>query len=266
MMAKLIWHQEGKNRVEYGLDRGVFYSPIDSGRYDYGVVWNGLISVDEVSIGGANTSYYYDGIKYLDVVEPRNYQATLSSYYVPQQFNQTLGEIPVVPGFILTKQKRTLFGLSYRTFVGPDLGYKIHLVYHVMASARDEAYSTVDSSGEPDVRSWVLDAVPPIGVKHKPTAHYILDSLKMNSDALDAIEHIIYGTDKTTARLPTIDELRDLVVLWNPLIIVPQSATGLAGLVSGMGDLYTTSVEGINRAVPQTRLVSSPVNGLYRLE
>lgn len=265
-MTKLIWNQEGSNRYEFGVDRGVYYHPVGPDVYDYGVVWNGLVSVDETSVGGENVSYHFDGIKYMDKVEPRNYHATITAYSSPDAFSASLGNFPLIPGFILTRQARTLFGLSYRTLFGDDVGYKIHLVYNILASPGKKGSSTTDASGSAELLSWKMDAVPPVGKQYRPTAHFILDSVKMDAAALDAIELILYGTDKTTARLPNIGELRDMVALWNPLIIVPQSVTGLAGLISGVGDLYTTSIEGLHRAPPQTRLAPSPVKGLYRLE
>lgn len=265
-MAKLSWHEQEKRRYEYGVDRGVFYSPVGENRYDYGVVWNGLVSVDENFDGGDVSSYHFDGVKYLDTISPRNYKAALSAYSAPQKFIESLGNKPIVPGFILTRQARTLFGLSYRTFVGPDLGYKIHLVYNLLATQESLSHSTVSDSPTAEVLSWNLDAVPPVGLRYRPSAHFILDSFKMGPDLTETIELIIHGTDKTTARLPTIEELIGLVGLWHPLLIVPQSATGLADLVDGVGDLYSTSTEGFYQAMPQTRLNPTPIEGIYRLE
>lgn len=263
-MARLMWHEDRK--YEFGVDHGVYYHPVKPNVYDYGTVWNGLVSVDESSVGGENVAYHFDGIKYLDLVEPRNYEATITAYSAPQPFSYSLGYFPLVPGFILTRQTRTIFGLSYRTFVGDNLDYKIHLVYNILANFTRKGSSTIEETGKAELSSWKIDAVPLVGLKDRPTAHYILDSVRMPSELLTILEDILYGTDNTTARLPTIEELRDLVLLWNPLIIVPQSQTGLAGLVSGTGDLYTTSLEGLNRKLSSGRLVPSPINGLYRLE
>lgn len=264
-MTKLVWHQDIA-RYEFGVDRGVFYLPTPTNQYDNGVVWNGLVDVTESSVGGDRSAYYYDGIKYLDIVAPRNYQAQISAYSAPNRFMHSLGEIPLIPGFILTRQARSLFGLSYRTFIGDNVGYKIHLVYHAMASATAEVYSSVGETTDPDLLSWTIDAVPPVGVKHRPTAHYILDSTKTDPNSLEALEQIIYGTDDTTARLPSIEELLGLIALWSPVLIGGQTIPGLAELEPGMGDLYSIPLEGFYKTLPQTRLVRSPVDGLYRLE
>jgi hypothetical protein len=265
-MAKLIWHQEGQKRIEYGVDRGVFYSPVQPDVYDNGVVWNGLVNVDESSVGGDSSSYHFDGVKYLDTVEPRNYQATISAYSIPRQLSMALGEAPITPGVILTRQPHIRFGLSYRTFIGDNLGYKIHLVYNILATSSGKSYPTINDSSTAEPFTYQIDATPTIGYNYRPTAHYILDSSKLNPDILIELEKIIYGTNDTTARLPLIGELLDLIQKWAPLLIIPQSLTGLADLTPGVGDLYTTQISGINRALQSTRLKSMPIDGLYRLE
>lgn len=260
-MAKLTWNQEGQNRYEYGVDRGVFY-PTD----DAGVVWNGLLNVVESSNGGANNSYHYDGIKYMDSVAPRNYKATISAYSTPSQFRASEGERSVVPGFILTRQPRALFGLCYRTFVGPELGYKIHIVYNALASPTRRSHSTINAAGTPTTLAWKIDAVPPVRKKYRPSAHYIFDSLLMPEDILDTLEDILYGTENTPPRLPDPGEIENIVAKWAPLVIVPQPTTGLAQLQPGMGDLYRIEIDGLHRALPDSRLVQTPVRGIYRLE
>jgi hypothetical protein len=260
-MAKLVWNQIEQNRYEFGVDRGVFY-PTN----DVGVVWNGLVSVNESSDGGANNSYHYDGIKYLDSVQPRNYQMSISTYSTPSQFRSAQGERTVVPGFILTRQPRDRFGLCYRTFVGPDLGYKIHIVYNALASPTRRNHVTISDSADPALLSWKIDAVPPVRSKYRPSAHYILDSLTMPADILETLEDILYGTEETPPRLPDPGEIENIITLWTPLIIMEQTVTGLAELVPGMGDIYRTDKEGFHRALPDTRLQMTSVSGIYRLE
>lgn len=260
-MARVVWDQLDQKRYEYGVDRGVFYDSAG-----FGVVWNGLLSVDESAVGGANDTYHFDGIKYLDVVSPRNYQALLSAYGTPLQFDAVVGEHSIVPGFILTRQTRERFGLSYRTLIGGTPGYKIHIVYNILASPTKRGSSTMKNSGNAEKLSWKISAVPPVSKTHRPTAHFILDSLQTPPEALSTVEDILYGTDTTPPRIPTPDELKDLVILMSVLYIFPQPATGLSELRPGMGDLSRTQLAGIHRALPQTKLAPTSVSGIYRLE
>jgi hypothetical protein len=260
-MARLHWNQPGQNRYEFGVDRGVFY-----GSDDLGVVWNGLINVVESDLGGERESQHYDGTKYLDTISPKIYQATVSALTVPRQVLEALGEKAVVPGFILTRQSRSRFGLSYRTFMGQDVGYKIHIVYNAVASPTKRDYPTIADSVSPSPREWRIDAVPPRGGKYRPTAHFIIDSAVMSPMVLQMIEDYLYGTDTTPAKLPSIETLKDLILLSSILGITPDSVGGLADLVPGGQDLYRISVLGIHRALPQTRLIETDVLGLYQLE
>ena len=260
-MTRLVWNQQGQNRYEFGVDQGVFY---DSD--NLGVVWNGLASVIETSVGGGSDSYHYDGVKYLDTVAPRTYQATISAFSSPQQFSVAVGNHPVIPGFVLTRQTRSRFGLSYRTFIGPDLGYKIHIVYNALASPTQRGFSTTDNSGDPNVRAWRIDAVPPVYGNYRPSAHYILDSSRMSSEIMEILEDIIYGSETTPPRLPSPGEIIDIVKGLDTLYIVGQPLTGLAELVPGMGDLYRSDIDGLQRILPDSKLYPSHINGLYRLE
>lgn len=259
-MTKLTWNQ-GSAVYETGIDRGVLYPSNGPG-----VVWNGLINVEESMIGGENTSFQFDGIKYLDVVSPRNYQATISAFSAPEEFSNCVGEKSVIPGFVLTRQPRTRFGFSYRTLMGTDLGYKIHIVYNATATQISKSHQTLSDSQSIDTRSWKIDAVPPAHSQYRPSAHFTIDSMKIDPGALSTIETFLYGTDTIIPALPSIEEMLDLLVWWYPLYITPQDITGLSQLSPGMGDLYKTRVDGINRALPTTRLRPSLISGLYRME
>lgn len=199
---KLVWNQSGDNRYEFGVDRAVFYPSNNDG-----VAWNGLLSVEESSIGGDSESYYYDGIKYLDTVNPRNYSSVIAAYSVPPLFRASEGERSPVPGFILTRQARALFGLSYRTLIGGEVGYKVHIVYNALAAPTKRPYNTITATANAAVLTWKISAVPPVAPSYRPSAHYILDSRRMVPLALSGLEDILYGTASNAPRLPTLSEL-----------------------------------------------------------
>jgi len=258
-MARLVWG-DAQRKYEAGVDRGVFY-PENSP----GVVWNGLVSVDEAVDGGELNSYYFDGVKYIDLVSSKTYQATLTAFWAPEGFSANLGDLAVVPGFVLTRQRRGRFGLAYRTMVN-ETDYKIHLVYNAIASFSRRGYSSLTDTVTANPLEWTINAVPPRSATHRPSSHYIFDSTKMDRDALDVLEDILYGTDLLEPRMPSLEEILDLLVDWFPLLIIPDSVGGLAELVEGSGDLYRTSHPGIHRSLPGTRLYASLVDGLYRME
>lgn len=264
-MTRLVWGLDSQRRYETGVDRGVLYPPSSPG-----VVWNGLVNVNETFIGGEVTPLHFDGIKYLDFVGPKHYQSTLTAYSAPEEFQQFIGNIPMTPGFIVTRQPRRRFGLSYRTLVrdgnGNTVGYKLHLVYNALASPSSRGHKTLGDDSVADTSEWRIDAVPPLSSTHRPSAHFIFDSRTTDATALEIIESMLYGTTDSDPRMPSFDELVDVVVIGDHLIIVPDTVDGLADLVLGEGDLYTTSKPGIHRALPDTRLIETSVSGLYLLE
>lgn len=264
-MTRLVWGLESQRRFETGVDRGVLYPPSSPG-----VVWNGLVNVEEAFVGGEVTTLHFDGIKYLDFVAPRHYQATLTAYSSPNEFQEFVGRRPMTPGFIITRQPRRQFGLSYRTLVkdntGVNVGYKLHLVYNALASPSSRGHSTLAQDTVAETFQWKIDAVPPRSATHRPSAHFIFDSRTTDATALEIIESMLYGTTDSDPRMPSFDELVDVVVIGDHLLIVPDTVIGLADLIPGEGDLYTTSKPGIHRALPDTRLIETSVSGLYLLE
>lgn len=116
------------------------------------------------------------------------------------------------PGIVIGQQTRKGFGLSYRTKVGnalnPDLGYKIHLVWGLLASPSERAYNTVNDSPEAITFSWELSATPvPVGtiggITYKPTATLVVDSTKVDADALADLVEILYGAPGADPELPS---------------------------------------------------------------
>lgn len=260
-MTGLVWGQDDQRHYEAGVYRGVFY-PLEGA----GVAWNGLVSAEESFDGGDLNSYYFDGIKYQDIVSTKNFQVTLTAFAYPDAFSPCIGELSVVPGFIVTRQPRAQFGLSYRIRLDDDLGYKVHLVYNALASPTSKGYSSIDSSASAKSFAWNITTTPAARGQYRPSAHFILDSTKINPDAFAQIKIILYGSDTTDPRLPTQEELFDIVgVYWAPEIIVPNTTTGLDSLTAGSGDLYKTSGDGILRALPHTRLYETSTSGVYGL-
>jgi hypothetical protein len=206
-VARLVWDAVGERFFETGVDRGVLY--IDD---EPGVPWNGLTSVSEVPSGGDAQSYYIDGIKYLNVPNPEEFEATIEAFTYPDEFVQCEGLVSPITGLFLTNQVRKSFGLTYRSLVGndtegPEKGYKIHLVYGALAEPSVRSNVTMDDSPTPQNFSWKITTLPPPVVGYRRTAHYIIDSRTTDPLALTAIEDALYGSESETSHLPTVAEL-----------------------------------------------------------
>ena len=215
-MAKIVWDETGKRFYETGVKQGVLYPQDKSGAYPKGVAWNGLTAVTESPSGAEATALYADDIKYLNLISAEEFGATIEAYTYPDEFAACNGEAELVPGVSLGQQKRTAFGLSYRTVVGNDIdgndfGYKLHIIYGATAAPSEKAYASINDSPEAITFSWEVTTVPVSVNGFKPTACITIDSTKVDADKLAALEAILYGSESEEARLPLPDEIATLM-------------------------------------------------------
>lgn len=206
-MTKIVWNQVGERFYETGVDRGVLYP-----RLGPGVPWNGLISVSENPSGGEVESFYFDGVKYLDIVMSENFQATVEAYSAPREFASCDGSKALSPGLYATQQPRSTFGMSYRTLIGNDLdgsdhGYKLHIVYNATAAPSGRDNKTLSGSPDPSIRQWTIDTVPIASNTFKPTAHFVIDSTQIDPYTLLDLESFLYGRDGQDPKLLSQSEV-----------------------------------------------------------
>lgn len=219
-MSKLKWDQAGEKFYETGVSNGVLY-PLTNGAYPKGVAWNGLTAVNENPSGAEATPLYADNIKYLNLMSAEEFGATIEAYTYPDEFGVCNGEAELATGVSIGQQARKLFGLSYQTKIGNDqnndLGYKIHLIYGALAAPSEKAYATINDSPEAITFSWEISTTPVEVEGFKPTASLVIDSTKVDADALTKLKNVLYGTDGsqgtegTTARLPLPDEVLSII-------------------------------------------------------
>lgn len=206
-MTRLMWNAAGERIFEAGVDRGVLYIEGSDG-----VPWNGLVAVSESPAGGDVTSYYVDGVKYLNHVALEEFKANIEAYTYPEEFAQCDGTAPVSNGLFATHQPKKSFGLAYRTLVGNDAegvdhAYKIHLVYNATAAPTERPNSTIGEEVEPANFGWEIITKPPTFTGFRPTAHFIIDSREVPVGLLELIEDILYGSDDLSPRQPSVPEL-----------------------------------------------------------
>jgi len=212
-MTTLTWDKAGERLFETGVDHGVLYIPNGAGAYVDGYAWNGLTTVTESPSGAESNPQYADNIKYLNLVSAEEFGGTIEAFTYPAEFEQCDGTATPTPGVGIGQQSRKTFGLSYRTKVGNDLagqdhGYKLHLVYGALAAPSEKAFATINDSPEAITFSWEFTTTPVevgtiAGVTYKPTASLVIDSTKVDAEALATLEEFLYGTEGTDPSLPT---------------------------------------------------------------
>lgn len=219
---KIEWDKTGERLFETGVDRGVLYPQATGGTYPQGVPWNGLTNVTESPSGAEATPLYADNIKYLNLLSTEEFGATIEAYTYPDEFGECNGERDLKAGVHIGQQGRKPFGLCYRTKIGNDTdgnehGYKIHIIYGALAAPSEKSYGTINDSPEAITFSWEVKTTPVTVTGFKPTASLVIDSTKINSADLTALEQILYGTpagsgaSAVEARLPLPDEIASII-------------------------------------------------------
>jgi hypothetical protein len=219
-VATLVWDQVGERTFQTGVDRGVLY--LHDGTV---AVWNGLTGVEE-DTSAELKEFHLDGVKYLQNLIPGDFSGKLKAFTYPDEFDLVNGIGSVSPGLDYHDQPSKSFNMSYRTRLGDDLsgveyGYKIHILYNVLAAADAYSYNTSDDSGAAPIEFvWSLTGTPGKLENFRPTCHVSIDSVKTPPELLQVLEDTLYGTDESNPRLPTIHELAEYFGYLGALIII----------------------------------------------
>lgn len=219
-MSKIVWDKEGTRTYETGVKQGVLYPMASGGAYGKGVAWNGLTAVTESPSGAEASAIYADDIKYLNLMSNEDFGATIEAYTYPEEFAACDGSAEIAPGVTVGQQKRSKFGLSYKTTLGNDVdgneyGYKIHIIYGALAAPSEKSYATINDSPEAITFSWEVSTTPVNVEGLKPTANIIIDSTKFVTEEdkakLKALEDLLYGTEEEEPTLPLPDKIIEIM-------------------------------------------------------
>lgn len=186
-----------------------------------GVAWNGFTALKEAPAESVNRVRYIDGVKTQSSQTPGQFAGTIEAFTYPDAFYDD----------VLVQRRPPSFGLSYRTGVGDN--YRIHLVYNVVISSSNFMYEQRD----PNKFSWLFTTTPVAVPFARPSAHLILDSSVAYSWTVDDLEAILYGTEAEAPRLPSPQEVWDLVEL-NSLLLVVDHGDGTFSII-GPDDAIT---------------------------
>lgn len=230
-MTALQWDVTGEREYETGVDRGVLFPADTDGTYPLGVAWSGLTTVTESPAGAESNKQYADNIVYLNLLSAETWGGTVEAFTYPDEFAECDGTAEPTPGVFLGQQKRKPFGMCYRTRIGTDLddlaGYKIHLFWNALASPSEKAFATVNDTPAPINFSWAVSttavAVGTIdGVEYRPLSTMVVDSTKVDSTALAALEAVLYGDADTDPSLPSP---ADVVAMFSGSVTVVDLGT-----------------------------------------
>lgn len=212
-MPILVWDNVGDRVYESGLDRGVLYLPDGSA-----VPWNGLTAVIE-QFNKERSPVYYDGMKINDLVVLGDFAASMRAVTYPDEFEELEGLGTLTTGMFVGDQPPQMFSLCYRTQIGNDLdgqnaGYKIHILYNVIAIPKEKTYATISADPSLVEFEWDITAIPEEIPGFRPTAHFIINSLDIEPTLLQELEDMLYGSSSADAALIPISDLVNFITDW----------------------------------------------------
>lgn len=217
-MTRITWGSPGTSIYEAGVDRGVFYPNVGPG-----LAWNGLVSVTEDTVDRTEVMGYVDGQAFRAGGSAGTFEATIRAFTYPDEFEQYNEKF--------SPKRRVPFGLSYRTLIGSDISelgsrYQLHLVYNAIAGPTSVEYSSISTdSVDPAIFEWTLSTRPVKIPGMRPSSHFVIDSSLSVPEALAELEAILYGTEDTVPRMPTIEELLDIFER-NAILIITNHGDG----------------------------------------
>ena len=210
-MVRLTWDKTAQKVFYIGVDRGVFYPESRSP----GQVWNGLVAVNTTKDRGMPRSVYQNGELFTDI-DASDTKASVDAFTYPDEIEAYLGLSEISDGVYIDDQPAKIFHLAYRTLIGNDVegtgyAYEIHILYNVMALPMSNTNTSISASPTPDTFHWDLILSPVYIAGKYSSAHFILRSDQMDAGKLRGVEEVLYGSSKTTARLPYPDELLEII-------------------------------------------------------
>lgn len=258
-MAKVSWDNPGERYFEAGVDRAVLYV-----KDKPGVPWNGLQSVTHSPVGGTTTAYFIDGINHLNEVLGEQFAGSIQAFTYPEEFEECNGVDADDSGISFSGQSRQPFNLTYRTLLGndtqgTDYGYKIHLVYNATVTPTQEAYNTMSADVNPLSFSWPIVTSPVLIPPRKPTAKLSLNSTRTDPDILSELEEILYGTETSTPRMPSMHEIMTLFDASPSMELTQEIENGLWPLAfEGLPDVRGLIEYGFFTIDPESRYIPDP--------
>lgn len=212
---RLVWDEEGKKQFETGVSDVALFVKDSTGAYGKGVAWSGVSSIQESPSGAEETALYADNIKYASLRSREDLGYTIEAYQFPEEFEVCDGTAQIIKGVRLGQQKRSAFGIAYKTVVGNDAdseaGYKLHIYYNGIASPSEKSHETINDSPDAITFSWEVTTTPVTVNGYTSASSIELDSTKVQESVMKSIEDKIYGTAESEPELPSLDEIINIV-------------------------------------------------------
>lgn len=172
-------------KYQYGVDRGRVYIQNDTP-----LPWTGLTQVEDKRLNAEITPLYDDGIKYDILSEPVSTGVKISCYNYPSALDGVTGFALDDHGILYDEQPLGYFSFAYRVMT--DVGYKIIIMFNVMAIPGNYSHSTMEKNPSPGLFTFEGECVP-IRSNGRLVSRIELDTDRVSKPLMDAF---IVATDE----------------------------------------------------------------------
>jgi hypothetical protein len=205
-MTRLSWNALPR-RYHRGVDRGVLYFADDEV-----TVWDGLIQVEQRHENSTNKPLYFEGVIYTFQQETPDFTLGVQAFTFPYMLEDHILALTDGRTLVGTFAENQPFGFTYCSQTND--GYRIHLIFNNVATIDDMLFETVNDSPDLNPFGFTFYTTPVLVPGAKPSSHLIIDSTDANIYAVEAVEKILYGTDESSPRFPTVDELLKVFTIY----------------------------------------------------
>lgn len=201
-MTRLDWSAAFRN-YGIGVDRGVLY-------FAQGEVipWDGLVRVSEQGHTGSGRKVYFEGILTSIEQETAEYKAKVEAFTYPYFLEDSILALTDTRTLINYKEDDELFGFTYRTMTAD--GYIIHIVYNIVATIGNISHASLDQDMDLEPFEFTFHTTPVAVEGAKPTSHFMIDTSLANEESVFEIEKLLYGSDTSSPKLPSISTILDI--------------------------------------------------------
>lgn len=196
MPNALTWDDR---KVTFGVDHGVIYSDLFPAE-----PWNGLVSVKTDTTTSELEDRYFDGQKYDSSVLRVGVSVAVEAATYPDRLDSA--------------EPVRLSGMSWRNLT--PVTYELHILYNVTLVQKDISRMSLDDSQQMTLFAWEGVTAPSFSTAMLATSHVTIMAERTTSGVLELLENLLYGTDKSPAILPTLDEIVSIFENQTVFIIV----------------------------------------------
>lgn len=204
-MPEMTWHKDLAQYSE-GVEKVALF--LDKESY---ATWSGVRTIDDSTSFTDRDPYHLDGKTMGFFVKTPLFSGKIEAFVYPEVLDELIGFVSDEYG-VVNRQDRAgiatlVYTTNFRNEDGPAYS-QIHVIYNVSFAPGVRSNTSIGDSPAADM--FVFDLATQHGDPVAPgeSTHFIYDESKMNPVHFLMLSRSIYGTDTSSPKLASKDELR----------------------------------------------------------